>query len=173
MNCIICDKQFSPSKFHPHAQTCSRKCSGRAEYLKHRESYMARAKEWIKSNPEKYKTYLKKTHANNPELYRKIWRLKQQRRTAAMLQLGGDGLQGQEWELILRDQDGRCFWCAESADLTIDHVIPVSRGGRHEVSNIVGACRRCNSSKGARHWPIESSRLMAIATGTVWQESGI
>jgi 5-methylcytosine-specific restriction endonuclease McrA len=171
MNCVICDKQFTPAKFHPYAKTCSTRCSKRAEYLKHRDAYMARSNRWRKANPDKYKTYMKTTHANNPELYRKIWRLKQQRRNAVMHKVGGDGFQREEWNLILRDQEGRCFWCAEPADLTIDHVVPVSRGGRHEVSNIVGACRRCNSSKGAKHWPLESSRLMKMAT--VWQESGI
>lgn len=33
---------------------------------------------------------------------------------------------------------------------TIDHLIPLSRGGRHTVENVVGSCRRCNLSKGAK-----------------------
>lgn len=32
----------------------------------------------------------------------------------------------------------------------VDHVVPISRGGPHEVSNLVIACARCNMSKGAR-----------------------
>lgn len=51
-------------------------------------------------------------------------------------------------------RDGyRCQYCARSftsRELTLDHVIPVSRGGRKEWTNIVTACRRCNQKKGNR-----------------------
>jgi 5-methylcytosine-specific restriction endonuclease McrA len=33
---------------------------------------------------------------------------------------------------------------------TLDHVIPLSRGGADELSNVVLCCRSCNSRKGAR-----------------------
>lgn len=63
-----------------------------------------------------------------------------------------------EWALARRahagwifQRDGnRCVYCGLSADLTLDHVIPKSRGGSHEPENLVTACRPCNSSKGAR-----------------------
>ena len=32
----------------------------------------------------------------------------------------------------------------------MDHVVPLSRGGRHEPANLVWACRSCNSRKSAR-----------------------
>lgn len=35
-------------------------------------------------------------------------------------------------------------------DRTIDHVIPLLRGGEHVIENVVVCCRSCNSSKGAR-----------------------
>jgi 5-methylcytosine-specific restriction endonuclease McrA len=40
----------------------------------------------------------------------------------------------------------RCQYCGAAAE-NIDHVLPRSRGGRHEWSNVVAACRRCNSRK--------------------------
>jgi 5-methylcytosine-specific restriction endonuclease McrA len=46
-----------------------------------------------------------------------------------------------------RDGD-RCFYCLKSGIvLTVDHVIPVARGGRSTLDNLVLACTRCNSSK--------------------------
>jgi 5-methylcytosine-specific restriction endonuclease McrA len=42
-----------------------------------------------------------------------------------------------------------CAYCASPAT-TIDHVVPTSRGGRHDRTNLVPACRRCNSAKGCR-----------------------
>lgn len=50
--------------------------------------------------------------------------------------------------LMLRD-GYRCAYCLGSAD-TIDHVVPRSRGGRHEWTNVVAACRRHNMQKGDR-----------------------
>jgi len=32
----------------------------------------------------------------------------------------------------------------------MDHVVPLIRGGRHSVGNIIPACRSCNSSKGGK-----------------------
>lgn len=32
----------------------------------------------------------------------------------------------------------------------MDHVIPLARGGRHGIGNVLPACQPCNSSKGAR-----------------------
>ena len=42
-----------------------------------------------------------------------------------------------------------CAYCPNRAD-TIDHVVPRSRGGRHEWTNVVAACARCNHRKGDR-----------------------
>jgi hypothetical protein len=50
--------------------------------------------------------------------------------------------------LLLRDSY-QCAYCLEHAD-TIDHVVPKSRGGRHEWTNLVAACRRHNMQKGDR-----------------------
>jgi 5-methylcytosine-specific restriction endonuclease McrA len=48
------------------------------------------------------------------------------------------------------DRDShRCAYCSARAD-TIDHVLPRSRGGRHEWTNVVAACARCNHGKGDR-----------------------
>lgn len=44
-----------------------------------------------------------------------------------------------------------CHYCArDDAPLTVDHVIPVSRGGSDDISNLVAACRSCNSKKNRR-----------------------
>ena len=42
-----------------------------------------------------------------------------------------------------------CVYCAGPFD-TIDHVIPLNRGGDNMKSNLVPACRSCNSSKGQK-----------------------
>ncbi len=44
-----------------------------------------------------------------------------------------------------------CMYCGEQPrDLTLDHVIPRYRGGRHTWENLVSACKRCNHRKAGR-----------------------
>lgn len=48
-------------------------------------------------------------------------------------------------------RDGfRCKKCGSLDRLSVDHIIPESKGGAHEVSNFQTLCKSCNSKKGAR-----------------------
>ena len=51
---------------------------------------------------------------------------------------------------VLRRDHFACQYCGSREDLTIDHVHPRSRGGRHGWDNVVTACRVCNQRKGSR-----------------------
>ena len=53
----------------------------------------------------------------------------------------------QEWRGILAKSNGRCAYCKHEAKLTMDHVIPLSRGGSHTKENVVAACGPCNFRK--------------------------
>ncbi len=46
-----------------------------------------------------------------------------------------------------RDQF-ECQYCGVTKDLTLDHVMPKSRGGQSHWTNLVTACKKCNSVKG-------------------------
>ena len=53
-------------------------------------------------------------------------------------------------EVFLRDGH-ICQYCGvKTKDLTIDHVVPRHRGGKHTWENLVSACRTCNHRKGAK-----------------------
>lgn len=41
-----------------------------------------------------------------------------------------------------------CQFCNSTENLSIDHIIPLSRGGNHTYGNLMTLCTRCNSSKG-------------------------
>ncbi|HLO76404.1 MAG TPA: HNH endonuclease [Magnetospirillum sp.] len=73
------------------------------------------------------------------------------------------------FNVFLRDRF-TCQYCGSSLpvhDLTFDHVIPRSRGGRTSWTNVVAACGPCNLHKGCRmprearmhllRWPVEPS----------------
>ena len=49
---------------------------------------------------------------------------------------------------IFRRDNSSCQYCGKTEDLTLDHVIPKSRGGRTSWDNLTTACKRCNSRKG-------------------------
>jgi len=56
------------------------------------------------------------------------------------------------FNVFLRDQ-WSCQYCTKgfkTHDLTFDHVVPRSRGGRTSWDNIVAACRPCNTRKGSK-----------------------
>ena len=63
-------------------------------------------------------------------------------------------------------RDGHlCMYCGKQFaeyQLTRDHILPKSRGGKDSWMNVVAACRRCNQHKG--HRTIEASGLELIAT---------
>lgn len=45
---------------------------------------------------------------------------------------------------------GRCHWCNRTFppdELTMDHIVPVARGGKASRNNVVPCCKECNSRK--------------------------
>jgi len=42
---------------------------------------------------------------------------------------------------------GKCVYCGSTQRLQIDHVVPRSKGGANEISNLVLACQKCNRAK--------------------------
>jgi 5-methylcytosine-specific restriction endonuclease McrA len=64
--------------------------------------------------------------------------------------------------ILIRDEN-RCQYCAKrfrESDLTIDHVIPKSKGGRSQWTNVVAACKPCNQQK--RDHLVENSSLSLL-----------
>lgn len=52
--------------------------------------------------------------------------------------------------VFLRD-DFTCAYCgSRGGKLECDHIIPVSRGGSHELDNLVTACKPCNRAKAGK-----------------------
>lgn len=166
--CKICSNSFLPPPFQPKAQTCSRKCCKRLEYLTHKSHCIAQARKWARNNPERVRQIQKKTQAKKPDLYRRIWQVKQQRRDARMRNAPGAGVSAIQWTGVIANQKNRCWWCGKEMDRpTMDHVVPIVRGGAHDVSNIVAACKPCNSKKHAKLWPIESGVLHSATSPVV------
>lgn len=69
-------------------------------------------------------------------------------RRARRYQAPGD-FDSDEWAIIVAWW-GKCLVCGTRDDLTVDHVVPLSRGGSNGVSNLQPLCGPCNSRKGRR-----------------------
>jgi 5-methylcytosine-specific restriction endonuclease McrA len=55
-----------------------------------------------------------------------------------------------EWRALCSSFDERCAYCGARAALTVDHVVPITRGGSNSIENILPACMSCNRRKNAR-----------------------
>lgn len=104
-------------------------------------------------------------------------KLAQFRRALAEAGAGGSHTRA-EWMQVLVDQGFMCFWCGKNLRdkrgilrATKDHLLPLARGGNHNIGNIAAACRACNSSKGDRtaeefraHLKAKGQRIATICT---------
>ena len=72
--------------------------------------------------------------------------------------------------IFFRDRN-RCQYCGgrfRTRDLNLDHVVPLSRGGRSSWENVVCCCVRCNTTKGNR-MPVEAGmRLVRTPRRPRW-----
>ena len=50
---------------------------------------------------------------------------------------------------IFREKGHICYYCGEDAE-TLDHFIPLAKGGNSKDKNLIPSCRRCNYKKQAR-----------------------
>jgi len=78
-----------------------------------------------------------------------------------------------KYRLFARDRHV-CAYCGKlspESDLTVEHIVPVSRGGRHEWTNVVTACRSCNTRKGNRR-PEEANMPLLYVPYAVCRNEG-
>ena len=131
----------------------------RAYYRKwwesHKDEARTASKRWQQENHEAYCAAQKRWRLENATYNKELqkrWRLEHPeygRNRANAVALGD--LTWDQWVETLAYFNHACAYCLRSdVDLSVDHLIPVSRGGHHTRDNVVPACKPCNSKKGAR-----------------------
>ena len=110
------------------------------------EKYRAKWRRWNKlpSSLAASKRYLQTPHGRAQK------RTKDARRRAITRHAATATLTTTDWLEIMEQQNGRCHYCHKKRALTMDHVMPLSRGGQHTPENVVGACMKCNRKKGSK-----------------------
>ncbi|CAB5230106.1 HNHc domain containing protein [uncultured Caudovirales phage] len=94
-------------------------------------------------HPEKRKASYARYYAKNPEKMK----ANNAKRRACKRSAGGRGITGHQWRDVLTSTLGLCTYCNELRPLALDHIVPLSAGGDHDIENAVPACKSCNSAK--------------------------
>lgn len=82
--------------------------------------------------------------ASNPEKIKAAYR---NCRAKRITEIAGKKISAAEWAEIKKQYGQMCVYCYEKKILTMEHIVPLSRGGQHTIENVVPACRSCNSRK--------------------------
>lgn len=109
-----------------------------------REKNPSHNSDYYHKNPEVQKARTATWRKNNPEAHRR----NQRNRLARRLNAPGRGVSAGDWNERLVEFSGRCGYCLnETSTLQMDHMDPMSKGGAHDIENVVPACARCNVKK--------------------------
>ena len=111
---------------------------------KNREHRREYAREYARKTKEVRHLYRKKYLLEHPEKP-KTWKAIRKTRERKSL----TEITNQQWEIKKEFFNYECAYCGNTARLQRDHFIPVSKGGGCTEVNIIPACDKCNSSKGA------------------------
>jgi 5-methylcytosine-specific restriction endonuclease McrA len=129
----------------------------RRNYERHLEHSKLAMRRWRANNPAarlaRDRAY-KKRHKDQVNAGSKRHRLRypEQRRAISQRrrarELGATGnFTHTEWMALLEEYEYRCGYCGDGGPMQADHRVPLSRGGTHDITNILPACRRCNVEK--------------------------
>jgi 5-methylcytosine-specific restriction endonuclease McrA len=153
--------EFSRNRSLPdgRGRECRQCVRAAARHMKDPAKQVARVQAWVaankdrrveyrrayyRRNAEKIKATVKAYYEANPEK----WKAWTQARRARDRSAPGTATTAQI-DARVAYYGGKCWMCGDPAD-TIDHVIPLSRGGSNWPANLRPACKSCNCSKKAR-----------------------
>lgn len=114
-----------------------------------REREGQRGRNKLRRQDEEYKQkeneYRRNRRKDNPE-----YRAKEQSREHNRRALTKEGYTPEEWIDLCNRYGNRCLCCKEQKPLTVDHVLPISKGGTNTIDNLQPLCLSCNSRKQAK-----------------------
>ncbi len=120
--------------------------------------HRAEVKRWAQKNKDKCAETVRRWKDRHPELNKLRQRISNAVRRAKIRENGGRFTTDDISRMYVQ-QRGRCAHCkAKSADMEIDHIVPVVRGGSSFRHNLQLLCLPCNRSKGGKD-PIEWEQL--------------
>jgi 5-methylcytosine-specific restriction endonuclease McrA len=153
--CKICGKAKNFAQFSKHSASkngvgpycidCNRE-RGRVRYQQKRDFLIEQQRLYRQNNYDRRIEVEREARKRNREKYR-ISRNERQLRRARVEKERTYLILPKEIKKLYNDP---CFVCGSTENQSIDHIIPLSRGGNHSIGNLMTLCRSCNASKHAR-----------------------
>jgi len=122
-----------------------------------RETLIEKKRSWHLKNKKEQNEYSRKYYLENKEymlIKNKKWRHENPERAKELRHMyrsrkyNAEGFHtDQEWKAILNLFGNKCIVCGSNAEMTEDHILPLSIGGSDDILNIQPLCKSCNSSK--------------------------
>lgn len=110
---------------------------------KNKDYVLLKNAEWRKDNKEQHRQNAINWSKNNPDKCKESNAKRRQNKTT-------NGTYAISVKELKKLYSSPCIYCQSTKQISLDHVVPVSRGGSHGIGNIVPACKSCNSSKGSK-----------------------
>lgn len=124
----------------------------RAKEIAYEKSHPEQKRLWSRRYREHHRRQVRRTQRewskNNPGRRAEHSR----RRRAHLAKVKREPLSARDIKKILGSFGKKCAYCQIKKLLTVDHVVPIDKGGAHAKGNLVPACSWCNSSKMNRDW---------------------
>ena len=154
--CADCGITIIPGSGHQsrckECQHIERKKQRKDFRLKYPEKTKAQIRDWKKRNPD----YYYKWKSKNPELAKRLQKISHANWRARLRAAGTitmETIRQVYKQNLLKYGDLTCYLCGEKIDAGkehMDHKLPLSRGGKNELSNLEIACSFCNQSKNSK-----------------------
>lgn len=145
--CKECDRQYRLENKDRIKKYYEENKEALVEYSrKYREENRGRIKKhkrkYCEKNKERMKKYNRKHREENKEYYRSYMQRRRSLKNTLVSTLTIN-----QWQHAQSYFNHGCAYCGSATTLEQDHFWPLSRGGGYTVTNIIPACRSCNSSK--------------------------
>jgi 5-methylcytosine-specific restriction endonuclease McrA len=117
----------------------------RRHYVRNRERIRATVKQKRLVTPERFRSVDRARYWRNPEKRRHQSRVQRAKRTGIDCYVSLE-----EWQTLLKRFKFRCAYCGVTLTAktrSLDHRVPLIRGGTNDLSNLVPSCLRCNQRK--------------------------
>ena len=147
-NCLFCGNEFMAVTWPFVGNFCSKECKGKSNAKGRVSVAICRICGVVFKTPN--------AHFNTcPDCAREnmLKKVKRRNKKIRYLRRGAEGPyhSESEWNKLLNYYNGMCAYCGERSAEHKDHVIPISRGGKDSIGNILPTCRECNLSKGNKY----------------------
>lgn len=110
---------------------------------KNKEYVYLKNKEWRMKNYTRYRAAIKRWLEENPDKKRRYYHVREARKKSLLATFNP-----KQWKYCKSYFSYSCAYCGRpSQKLHQEHFIPINNGGTYTITNIIPACRKCNSSK--------------------------